>query len=154
MKNQIVWKWYLFEDLNYQELHDMYALRQDVFIIEQECLYKDIDGKDGEAYHLLGWYENKLVATLRLFESYQPYLNNASIGRVCTDSSVRKHGIGKVLVEKAIEFVEENFLRKSIQIGAQYYLKNFYQTFGFEQISEIYDEDGIDHIFMIKEFKN
>ena len=151
MKDTINWQWHHFDDLTTEQAHDMFALRQEVFILEQDCIYQDIDGKDKEAYHLLGWQDKKLVATLRVFESYQPYFNNASLGRVCTHQSVRRYGLGKELVQRAIIFIQENFPNKAVQIGAQHYLKKFYDDLGFRQISDIYDEDGIDHILMIKD---
>jgi len=151
MESNIIWQWHVLDDLSPLQMQAMFALRQDVFIVEQDCPYQDIDGKDEQAYHLLGWQGDKLIATMRVFERYQPYLNNVSFGRVCTLQSVRKEGVGKLLISKALEFISENFPNKSIQIGAQHYLKNFYQAFGFKQVSEIYDEDGIDHILMLKE---
>jgi ElaA protein len=151
MKSEIIWQWHSFDDLSLVQLQAMFALRQDVFIIEQDCPYPDIDGKDQQAFHLLAWLDNQLVATLRVFESYHQYQNMASIGRICTHQSIRKDGVGRVLVAKAIEFIEENYPNKSIQIGAQHYLKGFYEEFGFKRISDIYLEDGIEHILMLKQ---
>ncbi len=150
MKSEIIWQWHSFDDLSPMQMQAMFALRQNVFIIEQACLYPDIDGKDQQAFHLLAWLDNQLVATLRVFESYPQYQNMASIGRICTHQSIRKDGVGRVLVAKAIEFIEEHYPDKSIQIGAQHYLKRFYEGFGFKQISDIYLEDGIEHILMLK----
>jgi len=146
---EISWQWRNFDELTPIEMQAMFALRQDVFIIEQNCIYQDIDGKDDKAIHLLAWMDNKLVATLRVFENYPEYQNNVSIGRICTEKSVRKYGIGRELVAESIQFIEEHFPNKPIQIGAQFYLKKFYENFGFKQISDIYDEDGIDHILML-----
>jgi len=159
MNLNIIWQWHSFEDLTPIQMEAMFALRQEVFIVEQDCPYLDIDGKDQQAYHLLAWSEEQpnqqanrqLIATLRVFESYHQYQNMASIGRICTHQSVRKDGVGRILVSKAIEFIEENYPSKAIQIGAQFYLKKFYQEFGFTQISDIYDEDGIDHILMLRD---
>ena len=146
----IDWQWHALDDLTSFQMQEMFALRQDVFIVEQDCVYQDIDGKDQQAFHLLGWQNGQLIATLRVFECYQPYANNASFGRVCTHYSVRNSGVGKLLISEALKFIDENFPTQSVQIGAQYYLKNFYQAFGFEQVSDIYDEDGIDHVLMLK----
>ena len=148
MTANIAWQWKKFNELKPHEMAAMFALRQAVFIVEQDCPYPDIDGKDPKADHLLAWKGGKLVATLRVFESYSEYQGNVSIGRICTDISVRKDGVGRVLVAKSLEFIEENYPNKEIQIGAQYYLKRFYEGFAFQQISDIYDEDGIDHILM------
>ncbi len=142
------WQWRTLQQMTGIETEKLFSLRQDVFIIEQNCLYADIDGKDSKAHHLLVWEDDCLVATLRVFESYQEYDNRASIGRVCVANSARKYGIGRELVQSSINFIIDNFANKEIQIGAQLYLKNFYQKLGFRQISEIYDEDGIDHILM------
>jgi ElaA protein len=148
--SSITWQWLTFNELTPHQMQAMFALRQTVFIIEQNCLYLDIDGQDEVAHHLLGWNGDELVATLRVFESYDYYDGHASIGRVCTHESVRKLGLGHQLVSKAIDFIEVILQKSSIQIGAQYYLKRFYQEFGFTQISDVFDEDGIDHILMLK----
>ena len=148
--NEINWQWRKFEELSPVEMQAMFALRQDVFIIEQDCIYQDIDGKDDKAIHLLGWLGGKLAATLRVFESYPEYQNKVSIGRIYTARSVRGSGIGRELVAKSLEYIDENFPNKPIQIGAQFYLKKFYEDFEFKQISDIYDDDGIDHILMLR----
>ncbi len=148
MKSKIDWQWKKIEQMTAQELEKMFSLRQEVFIVEQNCPYADIDGKDSMAHHLLVWKNNSLIANLRVFESYHEYGDRASIGRICVASSVRKYGIGKELVQNAIDFIAENYPKKEIQIGAQFYLKNFYEKLGFSQISDIYDEDGIEHILM------
>ena len=146
------WNWFALDQLSNQQLEQMFALRQLIFIVEQDCPYPDIDGKDSKAQHLLVWEGDILIATLRVFECYKEYDNKASIGRICVKESARKYGIGKELVQRAVDYIEKEFDRKDIQIGAQFYLKRFYQALGFKQISEIYDEDGIDHIHMLFEF--
>jgi len=156
MGSNIRWQWLKFDQMTPVQMEAMYQLRQAIFIIEQECFYLDIDGQDNQAIHLLGWSGDRLVATLRVFESYSDYQsdtgeNRASIGRICTHASFRKNGIGQELVAKAVEFIRQNFMGQPIKIGAQFYLKQFYQNFGFKQISEIYQEDGIDHIHMLLE---
>jgi ElaA protein len=148
MKTKINWHWKKIEQMTTQELEKMFSLRQEVFIVEQNCPYADIDGKDSKAHHLLVWRGESLIAYLRVFESYHEYGDRASMGRVCVAGSARKYGIGKELVQKAIDFITENFPKKEIQIGAQFYLKDFYEKLGFDQISDIYDEDGIEHILM------
>lgn len=150
MKIETNWQWRTFNQLSPKEMASMFALRQDVFIVEQDCVFQDIDGKDEVAHHLLGWQGEQLVATLRVFEHYQQYQQRVSIGRICSHLSVRNSGIGQELVQKAIDFIAEKF-PNPIQIGAQFYLKSFYQQFDFKQISEIYDEDGIDHIHMLRD---
>jgi len=150
-QSEITWQWLLFDELSPYQMQAMFALRQSIFIVEQNCPYPDIDGKDAQAHHLLGWFDDKLVATLRVFESYKEYQGNASIGRICTAQSARRLGLGKIIVDKASEFINNHFSNKPTQIGAQFYLKRFYQELGFKQISEVYDEDGIEHILMLKE---
>lgn len=151
--SQIDWRWRRFNELTQEELVALFTLRQAVFIVEQNCPYLDIDGKDDKAIHLLGWQDDVLVATLRVFPSYADYDNHAAMGRICTSESARGFGLGKILVQEGIRYIQANYPSQPIQIGAQFYLKTFYEAFGFEQISEIYDEDGIDHILMIKEAK-
>jgi len=151
-KPKLKWNWFTFNQLSNQQLEQMFALRQQIFIVEQDCPFPEIDGKDSKAQHLLVWEDDVLIATLRVFESYKEYDNKASIGRICVAEPARKYGIGKELVQRAIDYVEKEFDRKDIQIGAQFYLKKFYQGLGFKQISEIYDEDGIDHIHMLLQF--
>ncbi len=157
MNSKIQWQWIEFSKLSASQMEAMYQLRQDVFIVEQECFYLDIDGLDDQAIHLLGWADNRLVATLRLFEDYPDYQSKkgesrASLGRICTHKDFRTDGYGKELLVRAIDYIAQNFAQKSIKIGAQLYLKRFYENFGFKQVSDIYKEDGIDHIHMLLEY--
>jgi len=108
----------------------------------------DIDGKDGDAVHLLGDLNGELVATLRVFESYTAYDGQASLGRVCTHPEYRKLGIGRQLMSEAMRWMAEHLPHKDIVISAQCYLQNFYQSFGFDAVSEPYLEDDIPHIRM------
>ncbi|MDH5629163.1 MAG: GNAT family N-acetyltransferase [Gammaproteobacteria bacterium] len=147
---KIKWQWFEFDQLTAKQLDEMYQLRQEVFVVEQNCPYQDADGKDQYAHHLLGFIDDKIVATLRFFPEYADYDNHASLGRVCNHDSLRGQGIGKALMEQAIIYANENFPDKSIQIGAQSYLEKFYNDFGFERISEEYLEDDIPHILMLK----
>jgi ElaA protein len=146
--SKVKWLWKEFNKLSPAQLDAMYRLRQSVFVVEQNCPYLDADGKDSEAIHLLGYCDNDLVATLRFFPSYADYNQQASIGRVCTSKSVRRDGIGRALMSQALGYADEFYPEKSIQIGAQSYLKPFYTCFGFEQVSDEYLEDDIPHILM------
>lgn len=148
MHSKITWQWRIYEELKISEMQALFALRQDVFIVEQNCPYQDIDGKDQQAHHLLAWMDDQLVATLRVFGEYEEYQGMVAIGRVCTCRSIRKEGVGKLLLSRALEYIQEKFPDKVIQLGAQLYLKRFYQAYDFVQVSEIYDEDGIEHILM------
>ena len=131
----------------------MYAilrLRSEVFVVEQTCVFLDMDNKDQSCWHLMGWKNEKLMAYTRLVPPGIAY-QEPSIGRVVTSPSARGSGIGKLLMEKSIEQAETLFGKIPIRIGAQVYLTNFYNSFGFEQSSDIYDEDGIDHIQMLRQ---
>jgi ElaA protein len=123
-------------------------LRNEVFVVEQNCVYQDADGKDDRSWHLMGWYENNLVAYCRILPPGLSF-EEASIGRVVTSPKYRKNGCGRALMETAIQKTKEQFNCKEIKIGAQLYLINFYSSLGFKQTSEIYLEDGIEHIEML-----
>jgi ElaA protein len=144
---QIEWILKSFDELNPHELYEILRLRSEVFVVEQTCVFLDMDNKDQQSYHLQGIHNGKLVAYTRLVPPGIAY-EYASIGRVVTSPSARGTGIGKLLMEKSIEETEKLFGEVTIRIGAQVYLKQFYNSFGFEQSSNIYDEDGIDHIQM------
>lgn len=146
----IRWELKKFEELDPYEMYEILRLRSEVFVVEQNCVFLDLDNKDQPSYHLMGWDNNSLVAYTRLLPPGVSY-EQASIGRVVTSSSARGNGTGKRLMEKSIAVAEELFGKKPIRIGAQLYLKNFYGSLGFEQSSDIYDEDGIDHIEMIRQ---
>lgn len=140
--------WYFksFNDLTPNELYDILQLRQQVFQIEQHCLYPDIDGIDRRAEHLIHYRENELSAYLRIFEA-EPFI---IFGRVVVSKKMRKSGLGKSLINKCLSFINKNHPEHTIKISAQLYLKKFYESFGFVTIGEPYDEDGIMHIIMKK----
>ncbi|WP_162054312.1 GNAT family N-acetyltransferase [Pontibacter pamirensis] len=139
-----------FDDLTPHEMYEMLRLRSDVFVVEQNCVFLDLDNKDQKCHHLLLYNEQALVAYARLVPQGVSYPNIMSIGRIVTSSEVRGTGLGKHLMEIAIAECYTLFGTGSIKIGAQLYAKKFYNAFGFVQSSEVYDEDGIDHIEMIK----
>jgi ElaA protein len=147
----ITWYHKRFSALNTTELYQILQLRNEVFIVEQNCPFQDLDDKDFKCYHLLGFDTDsqKVLAYTRIVPAGVSY-EEPSIGRVVTSPLARKEGIGKELMKKSIELLEELFGGVSIKIGAQLYLKKFYESFGFQQIEEIYLEDGIEHILMIK----
>lgn len=146
---QIQWSLKKFEELSPFQVYEILQLRNEVFVVEQNCVFQDADDKDQGSYHLLGVNENKLVAYTRIVPPGLIY-EEASIGRVVTSPAVRRSGAGKLLMEESISSVFKLFGKRPIKIGAQLYLKAFYQTFGFEQVSDIYLEDGIEHIYMLK----
>lgn len=144
----ITWTCKTFERLTPYELYAILQLRSAVFVVEQHCVFLDLDDKDQPSWHLMGWYENKLVAYARLVPPGIGF-KESSIGRVVTAPEVRRSGAGKQLMQEAITRLYNIWKQQPIRIGAQYYLLKFYSSFGFEQASEIYMEDGIEHIEMI-----
>ena len=147
---ELKWKIKPFEALNVNELYDLLKLRSEIFVVEQNCVYLDLDGKDKKALHLIGEYDNKIVAYVRLFDAGITF-DNASIGRVVVDPNYRDRKWGHDLMREAISAIKSNFNKEKITIGAQLYLKKFYESHGFVQSSEMYLEDDIPHIEMIRE---
>jgi ElaA protein len=144
------WKIKRFEALSIQELYELLQLRSEVFVVEQNCVYQDIDGKDEKALHLIGEDNGITVAYTRLFKP-KDYFEEASIGRVVVKETYRKNNIGQILMKEAISEIEKKFDQTKITISAQLYLKKFYESLGFVQTSEMYLEDDIPHIQMKKE---
>ena len=145
---EIKWICKHFELMTPHELYAMLRLRCEVFVVEQKCLFLDIDGNDN-CYHLMGFDGDLLVASTRLLAPNTVY-EEMSIGRVVSAASHRGVGIGQTLMRKSIEQCYQLFGFGTIKIGAQLYLKKFYESFGFQQIGTIYLEDDIEHIKMIK----
>jgi len=143
-----------FADLTVRQLYDIMALRQEVFVVEQNCPYLDADGKDPGSWHLVGIdVEGTHVAYARLLPPGLSYEGFASIGRVVSSPARRGQSLGKQLVAEALSACRRLFGDTPIQIGAQYYLLAFYRSFGFEEIGDTYLEDGIPHIHMVKYWK-
>ena len=138
-----------FGDLKPNELYAILQLRSIVFVVEQNCVYPDMDDKDQSCLHFMCWNESKLIAYTRLVPKGISYPDHSSIGRVVTSPIVRKTGIGRELMERSIRETYQQFGHSSIKIGAQLYLKKFYESLGFLQTSDVYLEDGIEHIEMI-----
>jgi ElaA protein len=138
-----------FESLSVYELYDILRLRSEIFVVEQNCVYLDLDGKDQKALHLFGTFEGQIVAHARLFKPGISFIH-ASIGRVTVDAKHRDKKWGHELMHQAIAGVFEHFGEIEITIGAQLYLKKFYESHGFVQTSEMYLEDDIPHIQMDK----
>lgn len=136
-----------FTALSTQELYEVVKLRIEVFIVEQNCVYQDIDGKDQKALHVLGYHEGELVAYCRLFDAGY-YFDNASIGRVIVAEKHRENKWGHDLMREAIAGVSTHFGKSQITISAQLYLQKFYESHGFVKTSEMYLEDDIPHIQM------
>ncbi|WP_343618106.1 GNAT family N-acetyltransferase [Flavobacterium sp.] len=143
------WKIKPFEALTVNELYDLLKLRSEIFVVEQNCVYLDMDGKDHKALHLFGTFEGKIVAYSRLFDAGISF-DNASIGRVTVDAHYRDRKWGHDLMREAIAGIKTHFGKDKITIAAQLYLKKFYESHGFVQISEMYLEDDIEHIDMTR----
>jgi ElaA protein len=140
-----------FGELTVWQLYAVLALRQEVFVVEQTCYYQDADGKDPEAWHLLGLdSRDTLVAYARILPRGLAYPDYPAIGRIITSPSVRRTGIGRQLVNAAIDQCQQLCGSGPIKIGAQAYLEYFYRSFGFETTGAPYLEDGIPHIHMIR----
>lgn len=146
---EITFKIKRFNELSSAELYYVLQLRSEVFVVEQNCVYQDIDGKDEKALHVLGYYQNELTAYSRLFDAGN-YFDEPSIGRVIVRQKSRKFNFGHELMRVSIAAIEENFNQTAITISAQEYLKKFYESHGFIQTSESYLEDDIPHIEMKK----
>jgi len=141
-----------FYKLNLDEMYALMTLRQEVFVVEQDCVYQDLDNKDQPGHHLLGYdKDGDLVAYTRLLPKGISYPNYPSIGRVITSMKIRRDGAGKILMEKSIEEIERLFGVSPIKIGAQVYLDKFYRSLGFVPVGEEYIEDGIPHVSMIRQ---
>ena len=143
----ITWRCKSFTELTNDELYKILQLRIEVFVLEQNSVYQDCDNKDQQSYHYMGWQKDKLVAYSRLLPPGIAFAGS-SIGRVVTSPLVRGKKIGRELMKRSIDKTIELFGKVSITIGAQLYLKNFYESLGFIETSDIYLEDGIEHIKM------
>ncbi len=150
MKDTINWKIKPFNELSLNELYSLLKLRSIVFVVEQNCVYQDIDGKDEKALHLLGEYNNEIVAYARLFKGGD-YFENASIGRVVIHPEARDKKFGHEMMQQAIAGIEAYFKETKITISAQLYLQKFYESHGFLKTSDVYLEDDIEHIEMKRE---
>lgn len=137
-----------FSELSVYELYTMLRLRNEVFVAEQNCVYQDADNKDQNCFHLCGRMNETLIAYARLVPPGISF-NEVSIGRILTSPASRGNGSGKMLMQQAIAFCRQIFGNQNIRIGAQFYLKRFYESFGFVQCSGKYVEDNIIHIEMI-----
>src|SRR5258706_2823267 len=134
-----------FAELSVEELYTVLRLRSDIFVVEQNCVFLDMDNKDQASYHLMGWENDHLVAYARIVPAGICYVES-SIGRIVTSRSARREGYGRTLVQQGIETLYTLHGNRDIRIGAQYYLNQFYESFGFRQIGDVYLADGIEPI--------
>lgn len=149
----IDWQWTCFDDLSGADLYAVLALRQAVFVIEQNCIFPDIDGADEQAFHLLGWQghgaQRVLAAYLRCLPAGLKFAE-CSIGRIVSAPHVRGSGIGKLLVAEGLRRTAARYPGQPIRIGAQQHLERFYAGFGFDTVSAPFSEDDIMHIEMLR----
>ncbi len=146
---EIQWTVKPFSELNALQLYQILQLRIDIFMLEQNCLYPECDNKDLKAVHLFGTHEEQIVAYARLLPEGVSY-PDLSIGRVVVHADYRKYGLGKELMRRAIAYWASEAPTQSIRISGQQYLQRFYEDLGFETVSDVYLEDDIPHIEMVK----
>lgn len=136
-----------FNELTTEELYNILKIRSEVFVVEQNCIYNDIDGKDLTSIHIMAIEDGEIKGYLRVLQPGVSY-ETASLGRVLVPKKFRGDQIARMIVQEGIDYVSENFEKPEITIGAQEYLREFYKSLGFKEISEVYGEDGIPHIDM------
>ena len=142
------WKIKRFEELTTTELYEILRVRAEVFVVEQTCVYQDLDLKDKKAYHLFCENNGEMAAYLRILDKGVSY-PEISIGRVLTRETNRRIGLAREMMQNAILFIKEELGERHIRISAQLYLKRFYESLGFSVTSDIYLEDDIEHIEMV-----
>ena len=139
-----------YANLTTDQLYQLLRLRAEVFVVEQDCVYQDLDDKDQQAIHLLGMTnDGRLAAYTRIFDKGISYANYASIGRVITAPFARGKGLGRPLMHESIRVLFEHYGEQTVKISAQAHLGAYYNSVGFEGIGDIYDEDGIPHRAML-----
>ncbi len=136
-----------FSELTLDELYDILKLRTDIFVVEQNCPYGELDNKDKESIHIFYKDNGEITAYLRIIPKFLSY-DSVSMGRICVKKEFRSRKLGRVIVKDAIDYIEKEMNEYIITIGAQEYLKDFYASFDFKPISDVYDEDGIEHLDM------
>lgn len=141
------WKTYHFEELTTKDLYEVLKLRVDVFVVEQNCPYPELDNLDQQSIHLLCREDGVIQSYARLVPAGAKY-NLPSIGRVIVRKEARGRGLAKELLERSIDYILTEWKAPAIQLQGQVYLQEFYQSFGFQPVSESYDEDGIPHVDM------
>lgn len=144
------WTVKTFEELTTKELYEILQLRAEVFVVEQDCPYQDVDNKDMESYHVMGYENNHLAAYTRIVKPGISY-DEIAIGRVVVSPKNRGQRLGVAVMEKSIEYIETQLQKQSIRLSAQSHLQKFYSDLGFEFTGKEYLEDGIPHVEMLRE---
>ena len=147
MHLEVTCSWKEFNELSLDDLYAILNLRQKVFVLEQDCPYIDADYSDQDAFHLLGYKDNDLIAYLRAFKPGIKY-EGSSLGRIVTEINSRGLGVGKKIIKEGVKFLKKEYPDNEIIISAQHRLEDFYIDLGFTSRGEVYLEDGIDHIQM------
>ena len=147
--SKLKWQCLAFHSLTPTQLYSILQLRSEVFVVEQACIYQDLDGLDQDAMHLLGYLDKQLVSYARLVPPGIKY-DEPAIGRIASDPSVRRRGYGRAVVSRALEICQDIWPAEGIRISAQQRLENFYKEFGFRTVSAPYLEDGLPHVEMIR----
>jgi ElaA protein len=145
---EITTEWRRFDELTAGELYELLRFRQSIFVVEQASAYPDLDGLDQSAWHLLAWLETELIGCLRLTARASPP-PIVRIGRVAVSPSLRRGGLGRMLMEKALTFCRARFPLQAVALGAQVPLVPFYESFGFAAASEPYDDFDVSHVEMV-----
>ena len=145
LKHKIFYK--KFDNLSRKEIHDLFLLRSEVFVVEQNCVYQDIDGKDEKAEHVLVKKNNKIIAYARVLECSD--CKNISIGRIVVSKKERGNSLGSDLLDFILKKIHQEKPKRPIKISAPAHLEKFYTDHGFKRTSNTYMEDGIPHISMI-----
>lgn len=145
----IHWQWCTLDELPTTRLYALFAAREAVFIVEQNCVYQELDGLDPGAWHLIGWSGDAVAACLRVLAPGVKY-PEISLGRVLTSAAFRGTGGGRELMQRALAWTDERYPQHGVRISAQAHLQRFYGSFGFSAVSQQYLEDGIPHIEMLR----
>jgi ElaA protein len=144
------WRWKAFNQLGATEVYDMLGARSTVFVVEQKCVYADIDGQDADAWHLLAYREQALAGYLRVLLPDHPDASETDIriGRVLTTAQFRGIGLGQAMLERTLDHIRKQWPGKPVRLHAQAHLQRFYGAFGFEPTSDVHLEDDIPHVWM------
>jgi ElaA protein len=147
---KLLWQWRSFSELTAGQLYAILALRAEVFVVEQQCVFQDVDGLDPWCHHLLGMQDERVVAYARVLPNGVWRPGVVSIGRIVSSPSVRRQGLGSEVVQRALSYLAEHANRLPIELESQYRLECFYNRFGFESVGNPYIKDGQPHIVMVR----
>ena len=147
--SKLKWQCLAFQTLTPSQLYEILQLRSEIFVVEQNCVYQDLDGLDEDAMHLVGNLDRQLACYARLIPPGVKY-DEPALGRIASQPSLRRRGYGRAVVARAIEICEDIWPAEGIRISAQARLENFYREFGFKTVTAPYLEDGMPHVEMLR----